>query len=582
MVACLPGSCSVLVFPVLESFLIFLHRTIQSKLPSGATLAPVIIATDKTQLTQFSGNKSAYPIYLTIGNIPKAIRRKPSKKACILIGYLSVEKINRKEMTDRAYRSKIQRLFHESMRIILEPLKKAGHEGVEMTGADGAVRMVFPILSCYAADYPEQCLVTCSKYGTCIKCKAKATELQDTQMKEARSQTWTEGVFKEAQSIAGQNTRAFYDHCMSQEVAGAVPHPFWTGFPICDINQAITPDVLHQLYQGVFKHLISWCQRILTPEQLDQRIRCLPPGYGLRRFKNGISALSQISGPERKNMAKILLGCLIGSIPTKGVAAITALLDFIYLAQYTSHNTETLGFMEDALQRFHRHRDYFIKTGIREDFNIPKFHSLLHYVEAIKLFGTTDNYNTETFEHLHIDFAKHGWRASNQRDEFPQMIRWLSRREKIAVFEGYQKSSQVTNKDSSIASRAPQRKTLPISLAKIPNFPGREFSFIHNNHDAPDFEFYLKQYLNRFMDKPIGQRLLDRTPLSFTKVDVYNMFRFHPEEMQDNEEENDLVKAIPKSAKFPYGRFDTVIALVNDEAESTGLKGKFSLYNQIC
>jgi len=46
---------------------------LQSKLPKGATLAPVIIATDKTQLTQFSGNKSAYPVYLTIGNIPKAL-----------------------------------------------------------------------------------------------------------------------------------------------------------------------------------------------------------------------------------------------------------------------------------------------------------------------------------------------------------------------------------------------------------------------------------------------------------------------------------------------------------------------------
>ena len=65
----------------------------QSKLPPHATLAPIIIATDKTQLTNFSGGKSAYPIYLTIGNLPKHIRRKPSQNACILLGYLSVAQI---------------------------------------------------------------------------------------------------------------------------------------------------------------------------------------------------------------------------------------------------------------------------------------------------------------------------------------------------------------------------------------------------------------------------------------------------------------------------------------------------------
>ena len=44
-----------------------------AKLPPKATLAPVIIATDKTTLTQFTGDKKAYPVYLTLGNIPKAI-----------------------------------------------------------------------------------------------------------------------------------------------------------------------------------------------------------------------------------------------------------------------------------------------------------------------------------------------------------------------------------------------------------------------------------------------------------------------------------------------------------------------------
>jgi hypothetical protein len=85
---------------------------------------------------------------------------------------------------------------------------------------------------------------------------------------------------------------------MSKDVAGGVYQPFWDGFPLCDIHRSITPDVLHQLYQGVFKHLVHWCQRILTPQELDQRIRALPPANGLRQFKNGICAMSQISGTE--------------------------------------------------------------------------------------------------------------------------------------------------------------------------------------------------------------------------------------------------------------------------------------------
>ena len=53
----------------------------------GVTILPIIISTDKTQLTTFR-NKSAYPLYLTIGNIPKEIRQKPSNHAYILLAYL--------------------------------------------------------------------------------------------------------------------------------------------------------------------------------------------------------------------------------------------------------------------------------------------------------------------------------------------------------------------------------------------------------------------------------------------------------------------------------------------------------------
>jgi hypothetical protein len=368
---------------------------------------------------------------------------------------------------------------------------------------------------------------------------------------------------------------------MSFDVSGGVYQPFWQGFPLCNIHHAITPDVLHQLYQGVFKHIVDWCQRALGPGKLDQRIRCLPPSYGVRNFKNGLSALSQISGAERKNMAKILLGCLVGSMPKTGLEAVNALLDFIYIAQYPAQDTITLGYLEDALKRFHKHRHYFVQVGVRQNFNIPKFHSLLHYAESIRAFGTTDNYNTEMFERLHIDFAKHGWRASNQRDEFPQMIRWLSRQEKIASVELSRQQFTSTSGESPqltpqvAAASQPLISSPRISIPKFPNHPNRSVAFIAGKYQAPHFAHYLKLYLNKFQANPISnQRIADHS-LPFTKVDVYNMFRFHPEALQDDHEgeEEDVVKALPESTKLPYGRFDTVVAIVSDTAESTGLAG---------
>ena len=81
---------------------------------------------------------------------------------------------------------------------------------------------------------------------------------------------------------------------------------------------------------------------MLAPLELDCGIQAMPLASGVCHFKNGFSALSQISGSERKNMAKILLGCLVGVLPLEGIQAVTALLDFIYLSQYTAHDSITI------------------------------------------------------------------------------------------------------------------------------------------------------------------------------------------------------------------------------------------------
>lgn len=126
-------------------------------------MVPIIISSDKTQLTQFR-NKAAYPVYLTIGNLPKHIRRKPSRQGQVLLAYLPTTKLG--HIANKASRRRcMSNLFHSCMAHILAPLEHAGKAGVDMVSGDGAVRRCFPIYATFVGDYPEQLLVTLIKNG---------------------------------------------------------------------------------------------------------------------------------------------------------------------------------------------------------------------------------------------------------------------------------------------------------------------------------------------------------------------------------------------------------------------------------
>jgi hypothetical protein len=60
----------------------------QDQLPAGATIEPVICASDKTYLTNSSGDEHAWPLYLTIGNIQKDICHTPRKRVWIHPGLI--------------------------------------------------------------------------------------------------------------------------------------------------------------------------------------------------------------------------------------------------------------------------------------------------------------------------------------------------------------------------------------------------------------------------------------------------------------------------------------------------------------
>ena len=146
----------------------YIEIVFQDKLVGGATIAPVIVASDKTQLSTFSGDKTAWPVYLTIGTIGKSVQCSPSAWVTILLEYIPVTKLE--------YFSKMKQqfhgyhIFHDCMKSLLKPLIKAREQGVDMVCADGFIQQVFQIFAAYVADHPKQCLVAWYNENHCPKC----------------------------------------------------------------------------------------------------------------------------------------------------------------------------------------------------------------------------------------------------------------------------------------------------------------------------------------------------------------------------------------------------------------------------
>jgi len=236
------------------------------RLPVGATIAPVILSSDKARLSQFRGDKSAWPVYLMIGNIAKDVRRKPSSHATVLIGYIPVGKFDC--FSDKTHPLAHYRTFHYAMSILLESMAEAGKNGVLTACTDGQGRHVFPILATYVADYPKQCLVACCMENRCPVCKVEPKKRGDHEENLKRTENETVSMLKEF--IQGDTNKEFKESFTAAGIRPVSP-PFWHSLPHTDIFQSFTPDLLHQLHKGVFKdHLVKWCTEILGEDEVDQ------------------------------------------------------------------------------------------------------------------------------------------------------------------------------------------------------------------------------------------------------------------------------------------------------------------------
>ncbi|EIW77185.1 hypothetical protein CONPUDRAFT_157446 [Coniophora puteana RWD-64-598 SS2] len=395
----------------------------------GAMFVPVVAGSDKTTVSVATGHQEFHPVYVSPGNLTNTARRGHSNSV-LPVAFLPIPRTKRRHRNKPEFRTFCRQLYHAALRRVFKPLEAVMETPEVVKCPDGHFRWAVYGLGPYIADYPEQVWLSGIVQGWCPKCNAKPHALDDPGARRRTREKTDTYCSRLPTSILWDDYGIRDDY-----------RPFMHHFPRADIHELLSPDLLHQVIKGTFKdHVVAWVNTYLKAvhgetqggaiiDEIDRSL--VPPFPGLRRFPDGRD-FEQWTGDDSKALMKVYLPAIAGFVPTDMVQCLSAFLDFCYIARQNSLSAEDLDNLDDALARFHRLRDVFIRAGVRPNgISLPRQHSLCHYRHSIVLFGSPNGLCSSITESKHIVAVKKPWRRSSRFKALHQMLLILVRLDKL-------------------------------------------------------------------------------------------------------------------------------------------------------
>ncbi|KAG2359553.1 hypothetical protein BDR07DRAFT_1452327 [Suillus spraguei] len=211
----------------------------QDQLPEGATIMPIIAASDKTPVTRQMGGLEMHPLFLTISNIDSDIRMKATSHAWQCVVYIPIPKF---ETHPNYYHTILKsRVWHKCVDLVFASLKITAKVGEFMPDPFGELRYCFTPLSIDPWNLD--------------RFQKKAKEL------------FLLGI-----------------HLL-----------FW--FFIF-----LVPEILHPLHKFFFNHLLQWCKELVGSDELDACYKSHHKCIGVRHFSSGISYVVQMTRQEHRDI----------------------------------------------------------------------------------------------------------------------------------------------------------------------------------------------------------------------------------------------------------------------------------------
>jgi hypothetical protein len=328
---------------------------------------------DATHLTNFCGDKKAWPVYMTIGNLSSKARMKHTLHGVLLVALLPIP-VKMREVPAKvrnAQREHNREVIQNVLGYVMQDLL-ADFRDFYAYCADGRVRYCHPILAAWMADYPEHCNLHNIKNGVCYWCECPQEEMGNMPQVEDRC-------------IPRDHTsyRQLWEVNTAQSSADLKRRNINSGGNILWFLEGVTsdlpkPDLLHTMQIGMLKHLLGWLQDFLKYHKRLERFNniwlSVPAYLDMSKPRCAYEEVSRWNGGEIKTMTRFLVGvtrnALRNPAPAEKVAfesaveCTRALIEFYMYCQYESHDEDTLNLMENALRRFHNTKGVFLQFRV--------------------------------------------------------------------------------------------------------------------------------------------------------------------------------------------------------------------------
>ncbi|KAG2335684.1 hypothetical protein BDR05DRAFT_978916 [Suillus weaverae] len=429
--------------PVFTNDMEFDPYEIQDQLPPGATIVPIILASNKTPVTCQTGGLKMHPMFLTTANIRSDIRMKATTHTWSCIAYMPIPQF----VCHPDFCSLLQaRVWHRCVDIVCENLKIAAATGTSMVDPSGHSRYSFTPLVAYTANLPEQQMIACVSKNASPVTLATQSQFGDGVMYPPRhGNTTIETLHQLCQCVDPWKVQQFQEEAKALFLSG-VQLPFWRNWHYSDPAYFLAPNILHTLHKFFFDHVFKWCEEVLGADELDSRFHRQHKHIGTHHFSQGVSHIQQMTGQEHRDIQHTIVATIVGIVEADFIHAVRTLIDFIYQAQSPTFTPSSITAMTSSLAEFHRFKGAIINTeahrgtsGPIEHFEIPKLELLASFARAIPNLGTPIQFTSETSECMLITHCKSPFvRTSHQRASFTQQIvRLLDHEDTACQFDLY-------------------------------------------------------------------------------------------------------------------------------------------------